>query len=165
MENQPEEVKKQFHPVIPVAIVGLIVIVVSGFVLTQNKTSGNKQEVIGANTAAVRTSPSSSSTDKVNSYKDGDYSAVGSYAVPNGATEQVGVKLHLKGDIIDSVDVQSMAKLPTSVRYQGIFIENYKQYVVGKPINAVELDEVSGSSLTPKGFNDALQKIKEEAKA
>jgi hypothetical protein len=42
---------------------------------------------------------------------------------------------------------------------------DYKQYVVGKKIDEVQLTKVSGSSLTPQGFNDALAKIKAEAKS
>ncbi len=37
--------------------------------------------------------------------------------------------------------------------------------VVGKKIDEVQLTKVAGSSLTPKGFMDALEKVKTEAKA
>ncbi|KXK09170.1 MAG: hypothetical protein UZ21_OP11001000228 [Microgenomates bacterium OLB22] len=48
---------------------------------------------------------------------------------------------------------------------QGLFAEGYKTQVVGKSIDELKLDVVNGSSLTPKGFEDALQKIKTEAAA
>ena len=37
--------------------------------------------------------------------------------------------------------------------------------VVGKNIDEVAITKVAGSSLTPKGFTDALEKIKADAKS
>jgi hypothetical protein len=37
--------------------------------------------------------------------------------------------------------------------------------VVGKNISELQLTKVSGSSLTPQGFMDALEKIKAEAQS
>lgn len=99
-----------------------------------------------------------------NSYKDGNYEAVGSYVSPGGE-ETVNVKLTLKDNVITDSEVVGNATLPASVKFQDVFIENYKQYVVGKNIDEVQLDVISGSSLTPKGFNDALELIKQDAKA
>lgn len=98
------------------------------------------------------------------SYKNGNYSAVGDYMSPGGA-EQVGVTLTLKDDIISDVTFEVKAERPISVKMQEAFAADYKQYVVGKKIDEVQLTKVSGSSLTPKGFNDALAKIKAEAKS
>ena len=98
-------------------------------------------------------------------YKDGTYSALGDYFSPGGS-EKITVKMVLKEDVI--VDVTTEADKPTGAtaeRYQKVFINNFKQFVVGKKIDEINLDKVSGSSLTPKGFNDALVKIKIEAKA
>lgn len=50
-----------------------------------------------------------------------------------------------------------------SARFQDLFAQNYKPLVIGKNIDEVQLGKVSGSSLTPMGFNDALAKIKTQA--
>jgi len=46
-----------------------------------------------------------------------------------------------------------------------MFISGYKPYVIGKNIDTISLDRVSGSSLTPAAFNEALGQIKTEARA
>ena len=53
---------------------------------------------------------------------------------------------------------------PMSVKFQNSFIGGYKQYVTGKDINTVHLTKVAMSSLTPNGFNSALQSIEDQAK-
>lgn len=96
-------------------------------------------------------------------YKDGTYTAVGTYISPGG-DEEVGVTLTLKDNVITDATVEPKATRPNSVKFQGVFNENYKQFVVGKNINKVKLDKVSGSSLTPQGFMNALKQIKSQAK-
>lgn len=97
-------------------------------------------------------------------YKDGTYTATGSYMSPGGY-EQLGVSITLQNDIITSASVTNMAGDGRSQRYQNMFISSYQQYVVGKNIANVYLTKVSGSSLTPSGFNDALNQIKSQALA
>jgi hypothetical protein len=97
-------------------------------------------------------------------YTDGTYSAIGSYMSPGGE-EQISVTLTMTNDIITSASVTSAAGDRTSQRYQNDFISGYKQYVVGKNIADINLTRISGSSLTPIGFNNALAQIKAEAKA
>ena len=96
-------------------------------------------------------------------YKDGTYSATGSYAAPSGA-ESVTVSLTIKGDVVTDASSSVNAKGGASKSYQEIFAANFKQYVVGKNIDNIVLTKVSGSSITPVGFNDALAKIKVQAK-
>ena len=97
-------------------------------------------------------------------YTDGTYSATGSYMSPGGE-DQISVTLTLANDIITSVSVTPAAGDHTSTRYQNAFISGYKQYVIGQNIANVNITRVSGSSLTPIGFNDALLQIKNQAKA
>ena len=97
-------------------------------------------------------------------YKDGTYSATGSYGSPGGE-DQVAVTLTLTDDIITDVTVTPSAQDGTSRRYQSRFVSGYKQYVLGKNIASVNLTSVSGSSLTPIGFDNALAQIKAQAKA
>jgi uncharacterized protein with FMN-binding domain len=100
----------------------------------------------------------------IQSYKDGTYSSIGTYTSPAGK-EEVGVSLTLRDNIITSVTFTPKATHEVSIKLQGMFSSGYKELVVGKDINTVKLDKVSGSSLTPKGFNDAIEKIKLQAQA
>ena len=98
------------------------------------------------------------------SFRDGAYTVTGNYVSPAGE-ESIGVTVTLKNDIIVAAMVKSEAVAARSRTMQGIFIENFKPLVIGKKISDVHLTKVSGSSLTPGGFNDALMKIEAEAKA
>jgi uncharacterized protein with FMN-binding domain len=97
-------------------------------------------------------------------YKDGTYSATGSYNSPGGE-DQVAVTLTLNNDIVTSVTATPKTQDRTSARYQAMFLSGYKQYVVGKDITGIHLSRVSGSSLTSIGFNAAIASIEAEAKA
>jgi len=97
-------------------------------------------------------------------YKNGTYTADGNYRAPSG-TETINVTLVIKNDIIVDSTVTGTSESGRSQGYMATFISHYKSYVTGKNIDSIKLDKVSGSSLTPKGFNDALSKIKVEAKA
>lgn len=96
-------------------------------------------------------------------YKDGIYNAVGNYVSPGGA-EEIGLKVTLKDDVVVSAEMEVKATRPTSVKMQTAVKENFSPLVIGKKIVEIKLDKVSGSSLTPKGFNDAIEKIKTQAK-
>jgi uncharacterized protein with FMN-binding domain len=98
------------------------------------------------------------------SYKDGTYTTVGDYRSPAGP-ESITVKLTLKdGKIVDSV-VTGESNESVSQKFMDGFAKNHKALVVGKSIDEVKLGVVSGSSLTPKGFNAAVEQIKKEAKS
>lgn len=92
-------------------------------------------------------------------YIDGTYTATGTYTSPGGK-ESLPVTLTLEGDVIVDVSVQTPATNPTSQKFQTIFADNFTPLVVGKNIDDLNLTKVSGSSLTPAGFNDALAQIK-----
>lgn len=97
-------------------------------------------------------------------YKDGTYSADGTYMTHAGP-ETVHIGVTLKNGVITDTTFQATPRARMSARYQGMFAANYKPLVVGKNIGSVHLSKVSGSSLTPMGFNQALDKIKAEAAA
>jgi uncharacterized protein with FMN-binding domain len=97
-------------------------------------------------------------------YKDGTYTATGSYMSPGGP-DKIGVTVTLANNIVTDVSVTPEPGDHTSSHYQGIFAANYKQYVVGQNIATLHLTKVSGSSLTPKGFDDAIAQIKTQAQA
>ncbi len=96
-------------------------------------------------------------------YKDGTYSATGNYVSPNGP-ESVNVTLIIKNDIITSATFKGNGTNPTTMKMQALFSAGFSGYVVGKKLDEVSLTTVNGSSLTPKGFTDALSKIKLQAR-
>lgn len=97
-------------------------------------------------------------------FKDGTYSSNGKYNSPAGG-EEIGVTVTVKGDVITDASVKVLATNPASSEWQTKVSNAIKSVVVGKKLTDVVLDKVSGSSLTPKGWNDAISKIQTQAKA
>ncbi len=97
-------------------------------------------------------------------YKNGTYTAVGHYYSPAGP-ESLNVSITLAGNTITDANIDPQAVNKKSVFMQDAFIAGYKAQVIGKNIDEVNLVNVSGSSLTPKGFNDALAQVKVQAAA
>ncbi|WP_254703285.1 FMN-binding protein [Pseudarthrobacter sp. C4D7] len=95
-------------------------------------------------------------------YKDGTYSADGNYVSPNG-TETVGVQLTLAAGKVSDVKITQHPSNPNTRKFQGQFAGGIAAQVVGKNIDELNVQKVSGSSLTSGGFNQALAKIKAEA--
>lgn len=147
---------------LPVKIgVGVLVVVIFLAVVIYNRSGSNSNTNVATNTPTTNTATSSSTN--ASGFKDGTYSATGSYTTPGGR-EDLLVSLTLKdGKVADST-VTVEAKSPTSAQFQNEFIKNYKQFVTGKSISDLKLSKVSGSSLTGTGFNAAIEKIKADAK-
>ncbi len=101
-------------------------------------------------------------TDTTQGYEDGIYAAAGNYTSPAGA-ESVDITVTLQNGIITDATFNGHATHPASIKWQGNFAAGFKEEVVGKSIDSVSLGVVNGSSLAPKGFMDALQKIKNGA--
>ena len=96
-------------------------------------------------------------------YADGSYSSSGSYQSPAGS-ESISVTLVVKDDKVFSLSVASNAVNATGKIYQGKFISGINSLVVGKSIEELgSFSQVNGSSLTPNGFNQALNSIKSQA--
>lgn len=153
---------------IPAAVVGLLVLaVVAFFLMGQSKTAPTQQEAMQA--AATPTAPVATQTQTQGAmteaeYKDGEYKAVGQYVSPGGPRD-VDVIVTLEKGVVTDATFLGHATDPNSKRFQEEFKENFASEVVGKNIDEVKVTKVAGSSLSPKGFMDALEKIKEEAKA
>ena len=96
------------------------------------------------------------------SYRDGTYSADGSYQAPSG-TETITVKLTLASDKVTAVAITKHATDPNAVQYQTMFANGISSIVVGKDIDSLGVSRVAGSSLTSGGFRAAVDKIKSEA--
>ena len=145
-----------------IALVTVIAVIAVYLVTSQSQApiSDTTGSTSTGDTSGTGTTP----TTIVEAYKDGTYSSVGSYVSPAGG-EQVGVTITLKDGVIADATFQPKATFPESREFQNIFAANYKPFVIGKKIADLKLTKVSGSSLTPRGFNDAIEKIKTEAGA
>ena len=137
--------------------------VISAEVVWYVSEKGNSTEIF-KDDATVNTPVVAKPEDVQATYKDGTYTASGAYFSPAGA-EEVEITLTLTSNIITDAQFVGKATNPGSVMAQKKFSEGFKEQVVGKAVSEVSLTVVHGSSLTPKGFMDALEKIKAQAKA
>ena len=101
-------------------------------------------------------------TSSDHSYRDGDYTADGTYSAPSG-TETISVELSLEDDVVVFVEVTPHATDGNQKKFQNQFAEGIVAEVVGKDIDELSVTRVAGSSLTSSGFNGALEAIKAEA--
>ena len=154
------------------AIIGIIVIALIAVAATavivmssNNKANDTTTTSEAATTSNTDTqSTTNNTTTSATSFKDGTYTATGSYQTPGGS-ESIGVTLTLSSGTITDASVQQNASGGEAEEYQSRFASGFKSQVVGKKITDVSLSRVAGSSLTPNGFNNALQTIEEQAKA
>ena len=112
--------------------------------------------------AAAPSAGTSSLASSGSTYKDGTYSADGNYVSPNG-TETVGVELSLADGLVTDVNITQHPSNPNTRKFQGEFAGGIAGQIVGKNIDELNVSKVAGSSLTSGGFNQALEKIKQEA--
>jgi uncharacterized protein with FMN-binding domain len=157
------------------AIILVVVLAgVSAFWFTRSSHDAVSTMDTPAQTAATAVVPtvtpaSSASTDTpaaaaepASSYKDGTYTATGGYQSPAGP-EHVTVSLTLKDQVVTDATFSGDATNPRSVMNQGKFAAGYTDLVVGKPLDSIDLTVVNGSSLTSRGFMQAVDEIKQEA--
>jgi uncharacterized protein with FMN-binding domain len=151
------------------AVVGLLVIVAAiglGYAVSAGKKSDTASLTPtpaaspGPGTTAVPTVASANTAG----YKDGTYTATGSYDTPGGP-ESLNLSVTIKNGAVAGTSATGSGRDHDSVNYQGRFISGYKSLIIGHSIDAISLSRVSGSSLTSQGFNDALSQIKSQAKA
>lgn len=116
----------------------------------------------GGSSAAAPSSDSSALAGSGSAYKDGTYSADGTYVSPNG-TETVGVQLTLASGTVTDVQITQHPSNPNTRKFQGEFAGGIAAQVVGKNIDDLNVSKVAGSSLTSGGFNKAVEQIKSEA--
>lgn len=151
------------------AVVALAVIGIAAMQFNNNKsadqaastTESMQQQDMVVDTGAV--SPVTEDTNMVEvTLKNGTYNATGGYTSPAGE-ETIGVMVTLTDGIITEAEVEPQAVNEVSKKMQNSFKDGFKELVIGKPISEVKLSKVSASSLTSGGFNEALQKIIQEA--
>jgi FAD:protein FMN transferase len=112
--------------------------------------------------AAIMAGCATAATDATRSlFRDGVYTATGKYgSLPSSIT----VRVTLKNGVIKTVKVTPHATDPTSLTLQRRFAAAVPAVVVGRPIAKVRVGRLAGSSGTPDGFNEAIAKIKKQAR-
>lgn len=149
----------------PLTFAGIIVLI-AGIVGLTSMNKGAPSDTTNTLATGTESTTTTTLTPTVSTtrYKDGTYSVEGNYISPGGA-EKVGVALTIKSDIVVDSVLTIKAERPISVDKQTAFAAGYKQYVIGKKLDDISVGKVSGASLTPKGFNDAVEKIKVQAQS
>lgn len=167
MEN--ETPKQPNKAIIAVVVIALLAIIAAAVILlgkketpasTNSENAPSTASTDASNQGVSQTAPS----DSASAYKDGTYKASGSYRSPGG-NETVELTVTLAGGVIMGTDLTTHASTRDAEDYQGRFKNGYKAQIVGKKIDDVSLSRVAGSSLTSGGFNQALEQIKDDAKA
>jgi uncharacterized protein with FMN-binding domain len=95
-------------------------------------------------------------------YADGTYTAEGSYDTPGGE-ESISVEVTVADDVVTDVTVTPEASGGNAARFQDEFASGIADEVVGTELSGLQVDKVSGSSLTGDGFNAALDQIRADA--
>lgn len=150
------------------AIVAIIVVVLIGLGTAAVIALNNKEATTPSTSQSAETpstsQPTGPSATSNSQYKDGTYTATGSYLTPGGE-ESIDLQVTLAGNTVQSIELTQNAKTNEAKEYQARFASGYKSMVVGKSIDEISLSRVAGSSLTSAGFNDAIDQIKDDAAA
>lgn len=99
---------------------------------------------------------------KPSDYRDGDFSARGTYG---SLPSHQDVTLTLDGGVVTDVSITTPAEDTTSLGYQTRFATALPGAIVGKKFADLSVDRLAGSSGCSEGFMDALEQIKSEASA
>ena len=147
-------------------VAAAVVLGLAGFAFTRMDERAPEEQMVKNENTATENVPDTTPEPVMtrSQYKNGTYRATGMYSSPAGQ-EEMNITLTLKNDIVISAQSVGKATNPGSIKNQSLFNEGFNQYVIGKNVDELKLQVVNGSSLTPKGFLDALVKIKTQAQA
>lgn len=162
-ENSGDKSKNNLV-IMGIIVIAIIALVATGgfLIVSKNKTNTPQPNQTIDTNQVEENIDQTEKTPSSSNYKDGSYNAIGNYISPGGA-ETIKVSVTLADGVITDATVEPQAFRPNSIKFQGLFAGNCKPMIVGKNIDDVKLDKVAGSSLAPKGFNDALSQIKIKA--
>lgn len=99
----------------------------------------------------------------VYTFANGTYTANGSYNAPSG-NETIRVQITVFNDEITASTVTALSSNGTTLTYQNDFRDTHGPQVIGVKLDLVNLGKVSISSLTPIGFNNAVNAIEAAAR-
>lgn len=146
------------------AVFGIIAVVLIGAIIAGTIILKPKDTASPSNQSPTTSGSNSSSSNSSANYKDGTYSATGSYSSPGG-NEEIKVIITISNGKIADSSVTPQASSRESEEYQIDFANNYKSLVTGKSVASLSLSHVAGSSLTSIGFNEALDAIRSQAQS
>lgn len=155
---------KKLHPAIAALIVVALIGIVASVVIVVNSNKSDETAQVEESTTTTSNSTATTESTDTSAYQDGTYSATGSYISPGGR-QSIELTVTIVDGVITDTTIVNKSQDSESKEYQEVFAAGYKTLVVGKSIDEVSLSRVAGSSLTSNGFNDALDQIKDDAKA
>ncbi len=163
----PNNSSKNF--LIPAAVIVIAAIAIFAFLANQPSTENQiVDQQVPTSVVSEEQAEAGDKMEKIeqndSGYADGIYEADGNYVSPGGPRD-IGIKITLEDGVVTAAEFEGRATDATSKRFQGEFRDNFKSQVVGKNIDDLDIKKVAGSSLSPIGFMDALEKIKVEAEA
>lgn len=120
-------------------------------------------ETTSPTTQATSESKPAEATNATAVLADGNYTTKGSYRSP-AQTEDVEFTFTIKDGAVEDVVLVKESSIPMSEKYQDMFMEGIKKEIIGKKLTEIgTFDRVNGSSLTSKGFNQAMAELKQKA--
>jgi|GEM_PF-2932529 len=189
--SQPNNSKINSNLVLSISIGFLVVIAAIGVLVWIQQSQNAKPEIASSETTAIiigsqssialsvsssvsniatitNSNPALSNQDQTATmvYQDGQYAAVGQYLSPGGR-ESLEVRISIKNDSIDSYNIAIKEANQTSQLYADFFNEGIDGKINGQKIDSLSssnINVVNGSSLTSKGFLEALNAIKNKAR-
>ncbi|MDQ4214471.1 FMN-binding protein [Microbacterium capsulatum] len=146
---------------------GSALVGVAGALLLSGCAAGATPAAVGSTPQAtsetgVGAAPAPSTGSSPGAYRDGSYTANGSYRTPE-TVERITVSVTLAGGTVTRLKVTGDPQASETRHYQAQFIGGIQALVVGKRIDDISVSRVAGSSLTSRGFNQALATIRTEA--
>lgn len=85
-----------------------------------------------------------------------------SYTVNPFLTEPMWTTITVTNDVVTDTSVRFDSPDQISIMHQEFFVDQYRDEIIGQPIENVSLSHVSYASLTTKAFNDALEAVREK---
>jgi uncharacterized protein with FMN-binding domain len=143
----------------------VIALIVGGGAIAAKRGDDESSEPTSAQLTdtSATTSSTTASVNSTATYKDGTYTASGSYNTPGGR-DAISLHVIIKNGIVSTTSAQTTPPDRESEQFDQNFIDAYKNFVVGKSLGQVQVNRVAGASLTTQGFNNALQQIANQAK-
>ena len=126
-------------------------------------TTGGSQATTTPSTSTSNTSSTTTATSS--GYKDGTYSATSNYSVPHGYSNSIGVSITVKDGMVTAVETDQNYSDRESEMYIDCFESLLQNAVVDKAIKNLQLNRIGGATLTTAAFDDALDSIRNDAKA
>ena len=141
----------------------IVLILVAAVVTSKHKTAGATTAVATTTATAGAASTGASAASNA-SYKNGTYNATAAYQTPGGV-HNITVQATLQDGVVSAVTASSDATDGDSQEYTSMFLSSYKSAVVGKSIASLNVNRLSGASLTSAVFNNAIDQIRAQAQA